>query len=607
MIKYLLPFLLLAGQAHATITTSFSASRTSGVAPLAVIFDASGTTSSTVSDEFSKLLYTVDFDDVGAGTWGQGNPNNNSKETDFGPITAHVFETAGTYTVGLSVSGDGTATDSVVITVTDPDTVFSGTNTVCISTSGTFTGCPSGASNITGSDFDGAINAYATAGKRVLFRRGETFTANDSGDINNDGPGIIGAYGTGAKPYVTQSAAVDLFALAGGSGGHTEDWRVMDLDLEATIAGTEAFRSDNTVEEFLILRVEAYNFERSVSINTGGIHYYASASNTNIFMVDNYFHEAQSHVVYVSSEGLVAMGNVMFNAPNSHVFRMSYVNPAVVSHNSIYGTTGATTHTMKLHAYDIGGDDHDYSPAYSGSGRFVIADNIITASGSSWAVALGAESASHNQEIKLGNVERNLFTAHNDTVSMLYLNTTDATVRNNLFEMAASNTGIGLVRRGIEPIPADNRIYNNTFYTSSNGSVIDEAIGIGSAPTGTIVRNNVLFSADGNGSVLTGSATSSNNNVTIGLAGGHADRFLPTAAEIDAGYATPVLLDYAACNRPDSTLWDIGAYEDGATCNTPAGPTIIEFPASPLDGDKHTPVNGREYQYNIGYGWGKSQ
>ena len=71
-------------------------SRTRGVAPLAVFFDASQTTSVSYPKSFHHLHYAWDFSDPGS-----------RRPQATGPVAAHVFESPGTYTVNLTVSGSG--------------------------------------------------------------------------------------------------------------------------------------------------------------------------------------------------------------------------------------------------------------------------------------------------------------------------------------------------------------------------------------------------------------------------------------------------------------------------------------------------------------------
>ena len=220
------------------IVLSLVPARTSGVAPLAVFFDASATTDIGVTDRpFHDLEYTWSFGDPSSGTWASGaQPGVSSKNSATGPVVAHVFETPGTYTVTLTAfDGANTATTTTNITVQDPDVVFAGTNTICVGatalpTAGTG-GCPAGAIAISTNNFAASINTYQATNKRILFQRGDTFSVPTSAAITSTGPGILGAFGTGAKPYISipvigaWATAIKFFA---------GDWRVMDLALDAT-------------------------------------------------------------------------------------------------------------------------------------------------------------------------------------------------------------------------------------------------------------------------------------------------------------------------------------------------------------------------------------
>ncbi len=107
------------------ITVSLVPNRTSGVAPLAVFFDATDTKSTNTVRPFHELLYQWNFGDPNSGTWAT---SKKSKNTATGGVSAHVYEVPGTYTVSLVVTdADGnTATESIVITVDDPNVVFGG-------------------------------------------------------------------------------------------------------------------------------------------------------------------------------------------------------------------------------------------------------------------------------------------------------------------------------------------------------------------------------------------------------------------------------------------------------------------------------------------------
>lgn len=184
--------------ASQTINPALVASRTSGPAPLAVMFDAVGTTSTNVPDAFRQVLYTFSFGDSGAGTYTLTDGASKNVESG-GPLAWHVFETPGTYLVTL-VANDGTssAQKTVTITVQDPNVVYAGAATVCIDPAGTTGWGPSGATYAT------AIPDVSTwSNKRLMLKRGSDFTSAGEFWVANASTNFqVVAGGTGAKPKV---------------------------------------------------------------------------------------------------------------------------------------------------------------------------------------------------------------------------------------------------------------------------------------------------------------------------------------------------------------------------------------------------------------------
>jgi PKD repeat protein len=92
------------------------------VAPLAVFFDASGTTSPLTSNPFHNIEYRWDFGErdvkpgdlnrsppiTGATNWATGSRGGdplNLRNSATGAVAAHVFESPGTYTVTVICLG----------------------------------------------------------------------------------------------------------------------------------------------------------------------------------------------------------------------------------------------------------------------------------------------------------------------------------------------------------------------------------------------------------------------------------------------------------------------------------------------------------------------
>src|SRR3989344_9413013 len=156
------------------ITAFATANYASFVAPCAVFFDATESTHSTLDSvkEFLFMDYMWEFNDPYC-TNQVWNASGKSKCSDRGPVAGHVYETPGTYEATLYVSYDG-ETDTAVtsqITVTNPDTVYNGANTICLradNSPDTWDGCPNGANQITNSDLDTAMGTTPTGNQRWL-------------------------------------------------------------------------------------------------------------------------------------------------------------------------------------------------------------------------------------------------------------------------------------------------------------------------------------------------------------------------------------------------------------------------------------------------------
>jgi hypothetical protein len=207
-----------------TITPSIAMSRTGNgtdnpemwTAPCAVTFSGTGTTKTGETDPFRNLFYYWDFGDEAKESefWSFGARTGvKSKNKEIGPVGGHVYETPGTYTITLTVldAFGGINTITQQITISDPDVVYAGTKTICYSSTGDFTGAPTGATQITENSWSDIWNnalILNSADKRLLLRTSDVFdvdaVVNSKVDIKNI---VIGSFGTGAKPEIRYAAA----------------------------------------------------------------------------------------------------------------------------------------------------------------------------------------------------------------------------------------------------------------------------------------------------------------------------------------------------------------------------------------------------------------
>lgn len=269
------------------VVAASSASRLTGVAPLYVNFDATATTSTLSTNPSHELFFAHDFGDTGAGTWANGVQSSGltSKNAGYGPVTGHVYETPGTYTYTMAVTdGVNTATRTKTIVVQDPNVVYAGALTICISHSGNFTGKPTGALEVNtagNTDMYAAWNGIVDKNnKRILFCKADSWTCSQQLPINNIAGVTISGYGTGAsRAAVFGAAGTDTLVnvtpsdLGGGSvfnitSGVT-DLRVCNFKITAN-SGAKASAINNSISQVLFYKVEVRSCPAGFSAPTGG-------------------------------------------------------------------------------------------------------------------------------------------------------------------------------------------------------------------------------------------------------------------------------------------------------------------------------------------------
>lgn len=360
-----------------------TATRTSGPAPLAVLFDATATTDSNSSvDPFRDLGYRFHFGDSGSGNWATTGLSRN--EQIGGPLAAHVFEQPGTYTVQLMVkdASGGTSTASVTITVQSADSVYSGTRTVCLSRNTDFSGCPSGAQQLAN------VSSWPSfqSNHRYLLRRGQDFTSLGGLRFGAGESGLadaqLGAFGSGEKPRV---AAITI--VSGNDPSSNWYRRVVIADLDALNIGSDRGGSD-----LLLLR---NSVTRGGMIELAGAYFYylerASGSGwpppENTFLVENTVDRNFGTAAAANPNGItgfgtrfVALGNTV-DRTSEHNMRLWQVHKAVIAHNRLTGRSASSIrHALKIHSAGLSAPTSvvPVRSAYSlRSSELVIADNQL--------------------------------------------------------------------------------------------------------------------------------------------------------------------------------------------------------------------------------------
>jgi PKD repeat protein len=552
------------------------AARTNGVAPLAVFFDASGATSDVTAIPFHELDFQWDFDDLTAGTWSTDGRGRNAAR---GPVTAHVFETPGHHNVTLTVRdiNGGVAHRTIAIHVTDPDTVFSGTNTVCISASGDFTGAPAGALQITSTSI-GTAQAYISPGTRILFRRGDTWQASSGLRINAQGPGLIGSFGSGALPLITATGNFTLFALS-DRVPNCDDWRCMDIQFDGNnMSGASGVGTSGTATRMLFLRLRLHDVHAGMVIPVSILNYQNSHGYPGHTLYDQItiadcrierlIGGSGGNGGYIAAHRLAILGCQMHDSTGAeHVLRTPWIQRGVIAHNAM-SMQSPGKHLIKMHAPGFYGSGLGYTQYTE---RVVVSDNRFVGNGA-WSVTPGPQNSAGDERVRNLIVERNHFVHSNNVQVSLVIWARDVTVRNNIFDVTAgaAATAIAVTRRGIEPASRDVRIYNNTAFTRNAGGV--RLVSVADVVTNTTVINNLVAAPPGGSpSVSSGTGAGfieSHNMATLSPGFASTNPIAPTdvlllatSAAVNAGTNAPVFEDYFLTPRPGLGTNDLGACE----------------------------------------------
>ena len=537
--------------------TMAAANRTTGVAPLAVFFDAVEAASGVLQPadgDYASLGYAWDFGDVEAGTW---STNGNSRNAAMGYVAAHVYEQPGTYTVTLTVTDTqgGTHAYQQEITVA----AFSGTTYYVSSSSGSDGN--TGLSPTAPLASFGAAMSKVRTNRRILFKRGDTWTTSDTGRIGWEGPGIIGAYyysdgsddRSRPKPHIVMTG--DGSGVECG-GPWASDWRIMDVRLSpdhASRAWGVSLGWEGAVR-WLLLRVETDGYDVGIGCTASGTAFVENA------VVECNVHDIVGIGIYLAGQRLAVLGTRITDMIESHSLRVWYTQKAVISENMCH-YPGQTRQALKLHGYDLGqGPATEYVVVSANSFR-----------GSTYVVAVAPENAESDEPVRHVVVERNVITPDAQTVVGLYLRANDVTVRNNIFDATGGATWYKAVHMegGVGSSLHDIKVFNNTAYMGGSASQF-RLCTIDSSAQDTVVRNNLAsapYTSDRQLIVGSGSGLVADHNLLtsapgfVNAAAGDF-RLLSGSPAVDAGTPVPwVFVDWDSAGRPRGNGYDIGAFE----------------------------------------------
>lgn len=551
------------------LTLSLCSNRYAGVAPMAAFFDATGTSSlSVTSQPFHNIKYTWDFgDDATHATWAYGaRPNVLSKNIAYGAVAAHVFETPGVYTVKLTAF-DGINTKSVTtyITVGNPIAQYSGVRTVCVA-NGILpirgeNGCPSDADVRNFSDIAQLATLTRIGSVRILLKRGDSWDVVGTAQMNTSN-GMIGAYGVGPAPLIRQVSSNYALFLVGGAS----NWVFMDLEF----TGVNGFvqrtiqTGDSLGSNILMLRIR--------STNTAGI----EVSGNGVFLVDSNLSEfagGSGYVGFYSAEGsqVAVLGNRIYDATHiEHNIRLQGSTKAVISDNTI-ALPADNKSAVTVRGRTVSGRSDTWSGVWIED--VIVSDNeIISRAGASWPVQFAPQNTISNERLRDVILERNIIrNGLNPLVASEVIS--GFTARNNLMYAIDQNSGFLIAHRNsLIPAPSGSYIYNNTLYNASglhsyfSFVSLNMDAGTGSEPTGTIIKNNLIYAPSASPVNLVSSISSpiwiaSNNSTDSQIVNTWPGYTVPPVSLSDwtpisgsygygAGAAVPVWDDFYLSSRP---------------------------------------------------------
>lgn len=520
-------------------TIALNVSQTSCTAPCPVTFEATGTTSSTTTTPFHSLWYQYIFGDpnttvigaacsnsvaAGEGYWRCGdNAGNNSKNVATAPVAGHVYEcnsgSTCTFTPSLTVydKNGNFSTAGATITVTDPNVTYATTATYCYSTSGTFTGCPTGANHITVTgdfctDATNGYNAKRATGTRHLLRATESFTTSGVCSIDKNGPILIGSYGSGAKPVLNETGnpSSGIFTFSSYNGGTNQTSGIVIQDLAITTNGTVAiFAISGSMYRNVVIQRNDFSggfgkvMQSSADTAPAGStapRYVVFQDNTLGPLLNGGTCTANgANQFFLEAQNVYLYGNYVNNGSfGEHGFRMHWAKYDGIANNSFFGVCGRVPVTIR--GYQETATYLTYTGLSSGqvyNEYIALTDNYVEPpAGGGGEFSFCSEDPSHLEKGRNIIVERNFFdgTLHSSSLTLCWPN---ITIRNNLHYKKNGTVWTVEKQRADMPEPTNLWIYNNSIYNTFSGSTNPQIFLVtndGTTPTGNAwIQNNILY------------------------------------------------------------------------------------------------------------------
>ena len=567
------------------LTLNASITRASGISPLLVFFDATGTTDSSIrahTTTFQEVHYTWDFGDSGAsgsgGTWAYGsNPGRNSKNTAAGGVAAHMYQTAGAdkvYTVTVTAD-DGANKTSCQLGVTAYDPAgsngFPGANTTCVSASGTPVagsgGCPAGAAVLSTSALSTALgSSHLSNGKRVLFKCGDTFSSHNT-IIGGVTKFSIGAYGgcegtQTNRPIFSFSGSSDGTGIIqlGNGGSVPGDGRLADFDCEGNHNASrwcaEVIGTSNIPYQLTLYNLNSNGSQSNYSWAQGAqMGLVGSVATGMINAIGNFINYTGNGTgiwkgnVINNLNYQALLGNSLSGAGDTGTggdenVRIGACMYCVLSNNVMENGNSVGAVLKVFESNNTGGGGSQLNFAGIPVQYMEISDNLFTGKSGAQLVEVSPQNTCFDERFYNVVLERNLFQEVNDGLgTFLLISGENETVRDNVFYVGAgfqhpSYFHVQIAERtgpsGCNPSSATTQttqyteVYNNTSYALSFRYPISmiafSNISVsGAAGANSWVQNNLFYSPAGAGQATVVSNQGAGNTVSNNSTNTNAD------------------------------------------------------------------------------------
>ena len=542
------------GNRRGGISPSFTSPVTTGVAPLSVFFDSTGTTSSRTESPWRDCLFGVDSGDTASGNFTYGTRAGQSKRKHVGgPTWGHVYETPGTYTATQYVfDGVGYSLRTQTIIVQDPDVVFSGTNTICCSTSGTFTGAPSGSSNQTVANLAAAL-AFLASGKRVLLQSADTWSIAAATSLTGTKDRFVLSSFGGGRALITLTAGVALIRIAAST---VSRFQIYGIDVNGSSNAASYVVLGNTALTATGVHLhDVYGYDISSLYTTAGTHLTVNLSISKC-RVERVKGGGGYTGIFAQCQNLVLVDTLIDNATAAeHNVRFQYIGKGYI------GGLEATNPATNKNALTL------RPPTWASSGVNGLGNNIYTeyvtvadskfASNTPYCVTASPQASNADERIRYCIFERNYTYALGSTFANgLVISGSSIISRNNVYNLtgaAAYSNGVFIIANSTFTSDS-NESWNDTVYS---GSAHTGATGFGAtsgAASNSKLKNMLMYTpsattAEVIGSTAvatttgTGNSTNANAKTLNPLFNGTLSAIEGFALGASSPYATNALLD----------------------------------------------------------------